>query len=72
MKKVIDSSEETTNVTISYFVSPFFNHFSFSLNRKKMRGNENHKSHIHASAADLLHIRVIGGNPDIPETKREK
>ena len=49
MKKVIDSSEETTNVTISYFASPFFNHFSFSLNRKKMRGNENHKSHIHAS-----------------------
>ena len=37
-----------------------------------MRGNENHKSHIHASAADLLHIRVIVGNPDIPETKREK
>ena len=35
MKKVIDSSEETTNVTISYFASPFFNHFSFSLNRKK-------------------------------------
>ena len=38
-----------------------FNRSSLSLNRKKTCGNENHEKetkHIHASAADLLHIRV--------------
>ena len=63
------------------FTPPFFNHFSLSLNRKKpvamraMRENLN----IHASAADLLHIRIgildwcnIEKMSDIEKMKREK
>ena len=43
----------------------FFNYFSLSLNRKKrmvMRAMKKKTKHIHASAADLLHIRI--GNLD--------
>ena len=43
------------------FASPFFNNFSLSLNIKKMCSNESHEKEtkpIHASAADLLHIRI--------------
>ena len=42
------------------YVPPFFNHFSLSLNRKSY-GNESHEketTHIYASAADLLRIRI--------------
>ena len=56
-----DYSEETTYVAIKSFPPSFFNRSSLSLNRKKTCGNENHEKetkHIHASAADLLHIRV--------------
>ena len=52
-------------VTMKAFAPPYFNYFSLSLNRKKMCDNESHEKetkHIHASAADLLHIRI--GNLD--------
>ena len=52
------------HVTMKSFSPPFFSHFSLSLNRKKP-GNEGHEKetkHIHASAANLLHIRI--GNLD--------
>ena len=41
------------------FAPPFFNHFSLSLNREKrvVRSYEKETKPIHASAADLLHIR---------------
>ena len=43
------------------FTLPFFNHFSLSLNRIKTSGNESHEKetkHIHASAANLSHIKI--------------
>ena len=46
------------------FASPFFNHFSLSWVEKTC-GNDSHEKEtkpIHASAADLLHIRI--GSPD--------
>ena len=48
------------NPSLKSFALPFFNHFSLSLDRKK-HGNENHEKetkHIHASAANLLHIKI--------------
>ena len=48
-------------VKMKTFIPPFFNHFSLSLNIKKACGNDSHEKetkHIHASAADLLHIRI--------------
>ena len=57
-------SEENT-CAMKSFAALFFNHFSLSLNRKETGGNENHgkeTKHIHASAADLLHIGT--GNLD--------
>ena len=56
-----DDSEENTYTIIKSFAPPFFNHFSLSLNRKKMCGEESHEKqtkHIHASAADLIHISI--------------
>ena len=49
------------HVVIKYFAPQFFNHFSLSLNRKKTCCNESHEKetkHIHASADNLLHIRI--------------
>ena len=53
------------------FVPPFFNHFSFSLNRKKKvvmitmrnktcgyKSHEKETKYIHTLAANLLHIRI--------------
>ena len=43
------------------FAPQFFSRLCMSLNRKKASGNERHDKetqHIHASAADLLHIRI--------------
>ena len=59
------------------FTLPFFNHFSLSLNRIKTSGNESHEKetkHIHASAADLSHIKIgnLGANAGITKTKQEK
>ena len=54
-------------MTINTFALPFFNYCSLSLNRKKTCGNESHEkvstetqklNVIHASAGDLLHIRI--------------
>ena len=59
------SEENTSDATIKSFAPLFFNHFSLSLNKKKACGNETHEKetkHIHASAADLLHIKI--GNLD--------
>ena len=53
------------HVTMKSFAPPLVNHFSLSLNRKRVCGNENHEKetkHIHASATDLLHITI--GNLD--------
>ena len=52
-------------VKMKTFAPRFFNYFCLSLNKKKTCGNERHEKepqHIHASAADLLHIRI--GNID--------
>ena len=42
------------------FALPFISHFNLSLNRKKHcnQCHEKETKHIHASAADLLHIRI--------------
>ena len=42
-------------MTMKTFVPPFFNLFSLSLNRKRVVMR---KKQSHASAADLLHIRI--------------
>ena len=64
MKKVIILGK--IQVTIKDFTPTFFNHFNLSLNIKQ-RGNKSHKKankHTHASAADVLHIRIQ--KPDVP------
>ena len=48
-------------MTIKTFAPSFFKNFSLSLNRKKMCGNKSHEKetkHIHASADNLLQIRI--------------
>ena len=73
MKKVIILRK--IHVTIKYFVPPFLNHFSLNLNRKKTCPNESQgkeTKHIHASAADLLHIRIGNLDSDIAKTKPGK
>ena len=42
------------------FALPFISHFNLSLNRKKHCNQRHEKEikHIHASAADLLHIKI--------------
>ena len=62
MKKVIILWK--IQVTMNILPPSFFKHFCLSLNRKKTCGNERHEKvttetkHIHASTADLLHIRI--------------
>ena len=59
MKKVVILRK--IKVTMKSFAPSFSNRISLSLNRNKMCGNESHEKetkHIHASAADLLHIRI--------------
>ena len=63
MKKVIILRK--IHVKIKSFAPSFFSHFSLSLYRKKTCGNASHEKEIkciHASAADLLHVRI--GNLD--------
>ena len=63
MKKIIILRK--IHVTMKSFAPPFFNYFNLRLNRKKKCGNESHEKEstpIHASTADLLHIRI--GNLD--------
>ena len=56
MKKVIILRK--IHVTIKSFSPPFLKHFSLSLNRKKHGSHQKETKHIHASAANLLHIRI--------------
>ena len=59
------------------FVPTFFNHFSWSLNKKKTCGNESRgcgnesrekeTRRNHASAADLLHIKIANLLVQVPE-----
>ena len=54
MKRVVIPKK--IQVIMKTFVSPFFNHFSLLLNRKKMYGNESPEKetkHIYALAADF-------------------
>ena len=58
MKKMIILKK--IQVTMKNFTSPFFNHLSLSLNRKKC-GNESHEKetrYIYSSAASLFYIRI--------------
>ena len=58
MKKMIILKK--IHVTMKNFTSPFFNHLSLCLNRKKC-GNENHEKeirYIYSSAASLFYIRI--------------
>ena len=51
---------EKIRMTMKSFAPPFFNHFSLSL-KKRNCGNMSHQKEtkpIHASAANLLHIRI--------------
>ena len=62
--KESDYSEKNTNDN-EVFRSTILQPFQLEPEQKKMCGNENHDKetkHIHASAADLLHIRI--GNLD--------
>ena len=59
MKKAIILMK--TQGAMKTFAPPFFSHFNSSLNRKKpvvMRAMREKPYVIHASAADLLHIRI--------------
>ena len=56
MKKVIILKK--IQVTMKSFAPRLFNRFNLDLNRKKRESHEKETKHIHASAADLLHIRV--------------
>ena len=43
---------------IKSFSPPFLKHFSLSLKRKKHGSRQKETKHTHASAANLLHIRI--------------
>ena len=65
-------------VEMKTFALPFLNHFSLSLNWKKMCVNESNKKeakHIYASSVNLLHIRIGNinwSNEDIARAKQKK
>ena len=62
MKKVMILRK--IKVVMKTVTPPLPNHFSLSLNRKKMYVSENHAretKHIHASADNLLHTRKATG-----------
>ena len=52
------------------FASPFFNHFSLSLNRKKLVVISHNKKNENATAANLLHIKI--GNLECCESRHYK
>ena len=63
------------HVTIKYFVPPFLKPFQFEPEQKKTYPNESQgkeTKHVHASAADLLHIRIGNLDSDIAKTKPGK
>ena len=54
------SEENMCDTTIKSSASPFFNHFSLTVNRKKrvVMKTMRKKINIQVSVADLLHIRI--------------
>ena len=66
-------------VTMKTSVPPFFNHFSFGLNRKKLCGNESQEEetkHIHVRLPVYYileqEISIAGANSDVAKTKQAK